>query len=293
MKRREFIRNTALAATAVTLFPSLAPQAKRNIGLQLYSLRDVINQDVKGIVQQVAAWGYRELETYGYNDGNVFGMAPNAFSRLAKDHGMNVVSGHYLFGKAPSMKDMKGTILSGWERAVADAKEAGQKYMVVAWLDESERKTLDDYRFVCEHLNRAGEVCKKNGIRLAYHNHAFEFEVLEGATPYDLMLKECQPNLVAFEMDLYWVVAANQNPFTYFINHPGRFEQWHVKDMDKADRTRNADVGTGQLDFGKLFAQAKQAGMKHFYIEQETYPIDSKTSVKNSIANLKKIIAGG
>ncbi len=290
MKRREFIQNTAAAAVALSVLPSFAPSAKRKIGLQLYSLRDVINQDVKGIIEQVGKWGYQELETYGYNDGKVFGMKPKDFSQLVKDNGMRVVSGHHLFGKADAMKAMNGTILNGWERAVTDAKEAGQDYMVLAWLHDSERQTLDDYRFVCENLNKAGEVCKKNGIRLAYHNHEFEFQPINGITPYDLMLKQCEPSYVAFELDLYWVVYANQNPFTYFANHPGRFEQWHVKDMDKTDRKRNADVGTGMLDFAKLFAQSKQAGLKHFYIEQESYPVDSRSSIKNSIINLKKII---
>lgn len=289
MNRKEFIQTTALAAAAAA-FPAFTLSPARKFGLQLYSLRDVINQDVPGTVARLGKWGYQELEAYGYNDGKLFGMTPKAFSQLAKDNGMRVVSGHYLYGKAEFMKPMKGTIVNGWEKAVADAKEAGQTYMVVAWLHESERTSMDSYRAIADDLNRAGEVCRKYGIRLGYHNHDFEFEALEGLTPYDMLLKRCDPKLIAFEMDLFWVVYAGHNPITYFANHPGRFEQWHIKDMDKADRKRNADVGTGAIDFAKLFAESKKAGLQHFYIEQETYPVDPLTSVKNSIENLRKTL---
>ena len=98
------------------------------------------------------------------------------------------------------------------------------------------------------------------------------------------------PALVGIEFDLFWVVNAGQDPLKYFSQYPGRFEQWHVKDMDKSDKEKNADVGTGAIDFKAIFAQAKLSGMKHFYIEQETYPVSPSESVKNSIKGLLKVV---
>ncbi|MFN5169467.1 MAG: sugar phosphate isomerase/epimerase family protein [Cyclobacteriaceae bacterium] len=288
MKRREFLNISATSFAVAGFWPASAMKPRRKIGLQLYSLRDVIREDVPGLMKTLGSWGYQELEAYSYADGKLFGMTAKEFAKLAEDNGMRITSAHYGYGTAGG--GTKGTVLNGWEQAVADAKACGQKYMVVPYLDKSVRDTLDGYKRVCEELNKAGEVCRKYGVRLQYHNHEFEFDVLEDKVPYQVMLRELDPDLVGFEMDLYWVVYAGHNPFLYFQQYPGRFEQWHVKDMDKVDRKRNADIGTGQIDFVKLFGAARQAGLKHFYIEQETYPVDSKTSVKNSIDNLRKLI---
>ncbi len=281
MKRRTFIRQTAATLAGVALAGDVwAKKSKgKAIGLQLYTLRQVIHKDVKGTLKQLGYWGYQELETYGYNNGMLFGMKSKEFAAYVNSLGMNVVSGHY------GMDVVRGN----WEQAVADAKEAGQKYVVVPWIVEAER-TEDGYKKICEELNKAGEVANKYGLRMGYHNHAFEFEVVGEQVAYDRMLNELDPKLVGMELDIYWVVRAGKDPLQYFAKYPGRFEQWHVKDMDKADKDKNADVGTGSINFKPLFAQAKKAGMKHFYVEQESYPTDPMTSTKNCIDNLKKII---
>lgn len=265
MKRREFVQTASFAAAGLLSMPLFmeAGKAKQSLGLQLYTLRDIIGTDPKGILQKVSSFGYKNLETYGYADGKIFGMDFQDFAKYVKDLGMTVSSGHYGLDK------LEGDT---WIKAVEDAKKAGQKYMVIAYINEPERQSLDDYKKICANLNRAGEVCNKHGIRFGYHNHAFEFDKMEGQVPYDLMLKELDPRNVSMEMDLYWVVNAGQDPLSYFRAHPGRFEQWHVKDMDKNDRTKNANVGTGSIDFKRIFAQAKVSGMKVWYVEQETYP---------------------
>jgi sugar phosphate isomerase/epimerase len=125
---------------------------------------------------------------------------------------------------------------------------------------------------------------------MGYHNHEFEFEKFDGQVAYDLMLKELDPKNVSMELDLYWVNYANQNALEYFAKYPGRFEQWHVKDMDKTDPKKQVDVGTGRIDFPALFAKAKQSGLKHFYVEQEAYPVSPMDSIEKSIANVKKWI---
>jgi sugar phosphate isomerase/epimerase len=277
MKRREFIQQSALATAGALALSSFSFAKKKKIGLQLYSLRDVIDKDPKNILKKVAAFGYKELEAYSYSNGKIFNLKYKEFTDYAKSLGMKVTSGHY--GLA--------AITNGWERAVSDAKESGQEYMVIAYLTADERK---NYKGVCETLNKAGELCDKHGIRLNYHNHDFEFEQYEGQVAYHLMLKELDPKLVGMEMDFYWMYVANQNPLDYFANHPGRFEQWHVKDMDKVDPKKQVDVGTGRIDFPSIFAKAKQAGLKHFYVEQEAYPVSSIESVEKSIKNVEKWI---
>lgn len=279
MQRREFIQKSALAAAATCVGGSLFGQHQTSFGLQLYTLRDVISKDPKGVLKQVAEMGYQHVETFGYRDGRLFGMTNPEFTSYVRGLGMTITSGHYGID----------LVRGNWEKAVADAKESGQAYMVVPWLPDGER-TPDGYKRVMDDLNRAGETTKKYGIRLGYHNHAFEFDLVGGQRAYDLMLEGLDKSLVAMEMDLYWVVKAGQNPLDYFGRYPGRFELWHVKDMDKADPARNADVGTGSIDFTAIFAQARAAGLKHFYVEQESYTVNSVVSTKNCIQYLKTIL---
>ena len=162
--------------------------------------------------------------------------------------------------------------------------------MVCAWLSPTERGNIDHYKKLADYLNTAGETCKKAGIQLCYHNHDFEFETIDGQVPYDLMLKTLDPKLVSMELDLYWTTYANHDPIKLFEAHPGRFNQWHVKDMRKDDRKLNADVGTGSIDFKSIFAKADVAGFKHFYIEHDTFPKTSIESVKADAQNIKSII---
>ena len=283
MKRRDFIQKSAFTVAGLMTLPALAEAKNRksSIGLQLYTLRDTIMKDPKGVLQKVASFGYKELETFAYSDGKIYGMPFSDFGKFVKDLGMKVTSGHYGLDMAKSDK---------WEQAVVDAKSIGQDFIVVPYLQENDRKTIDDYKKVCEALNKAGEVCNKNGIRFGYHNHAFEFETIDGQVPYDLMLKELDPKLVGMELDIYWVYRAGKDAIQMFEQYPKRFEQWHVKDMDKSNKDRNADVGTGSIDYKAIFAKAKQSGMKHFYIEQESYPGEPINSVEASIKNLKTIL---
>lgn len=280
MKRREFIQTTTFAAAGLLAMPTFlsAGNFKKSLGLQLYSLRSTIPQDPKGVLSKVASFGYKELETYSYSDGKIFGMAFGDFCNYAKSLGMKVTSGHY------GLDMIKGDT---WKKAVDDARKNGQSFMVVPYIAEEQRKTIDDYKRIIADLNAAGEVCNAAGIRMGYHNHAFEFQTVDGQIPFDLMLKELDPKKVGMEMDIYWVVNAGHDPLKYFEKYPGRFEQWHVKDMDKTDRERNADIGTGSIDWKAIFAKAKQSGLKHFYIEQESYPGEPIDSIAAGAKYLK------
>jgi sugar phosphate isomerase/epimerase len=283
MKRREFVQTATFAAASLLALPAIAAAGKRQkgVGLQLYTLRDTIGKDPKGVLTRVASFGYKELEAYSYKDGQIFGMPYAEFNTFVKGLGMQVTSGHY------GLDLIKGDT---WKKAVEDAKKNGQKYMVVPYIVAEQRQTLDDYKRIIADLNAAGEVCNQSGIRFGYHNHAFEFEKVDGQVPYDLMLKELDPKKVSLEMDIYWVVNAGYDPIQYFEKYPGRFEQWHVKDMDKADRSKNADVGTGSIDWKAIFAKAKVSGLQYYYVEQESYPGAPIDSAAASAKYLKTIL---
>jgi sugar phosphate isomerase/epimerase len=282
MKRREFIQTASFAAVGMLSLPSFmaAGKGKKGLGLQLYTLRSTIPQDPKGVLKKVSEYGYKELETYGYRDGKLFGMTIKEFNDYVKSLGMEVTSGHYGID----------IIRGGWEKAVEDAKSIGQKFMVCPYLMDNERTSLDDYKRRCEEFNKAGEICNKHGLRFNYHNHAFEFQQFDGKVAYDVMLAELDPKLCGMEMDIFWVVNAGYDPLKYFEKYPGRFEQWHVKDMDKSDKNKNADIGSGSIDFKAIFAKAKQSGLKHYYVEQESYPGEPIDSVGASAKYLKTIL---
>jgi sugar phosphate isomerase/epimerase len=282
MDRRKFIQTSSIAAAGLLTLPSFLTEAKKKsgIGLQLYTLRDVIMTDVKGVLTSVAAMGYTEAETYGYKDGKLFGMPVAEFGSFMKSIGMKTVSGHYGI-------DMT---TNGWDKSCEDAKALGQSYVVVPWMDKQYYSSLDVLKKTCDTLNKAGEVAKKYGLQMGYHNHAFEFEKVEGKIVFDTMLDQLDPKLVTWEMDIYWVVRAGYDPAKYFEKYPGRFQLWHVKDMDKSNADRNADVGTGTIDFKNLFTKAKQSGLKKFFIEQETYPTTPMEGTKNSINYIKTIL---
>jgi len=282
MDRRKFIQTSSITAAGLLTLPSFLEAAKKKsaIGLQLYTLRDVIMKDVKGVLTSVAAMGYTEAETYGYKDGKLFGMPIAEFGSFMKSIGMKTVSGHYGI-------DMT---TNGWDRSCTDAKSLGQSYVVVPWMDKKYYNSLDELKKTCDMLNKSGEVAKKYGLQMGYHNHAFELEKVEGKVIMDTMLEQLDAKLVTWEMDIYWVVRAGQDPVKYFEKYPGRFQLWHVKDMDKSNPENNADVGTGTIDFKNLFAKAKQSGMKKFFVEQETYPSTPIESTKNCINYLKTIL---
>lgn len=278
-----------MAAAAALLVPSFACVAsdKKSVGLQLYSLRDELPKDVKGTIAKVAKAGFKEVETYGFSIKDQFwGLTPAEFKKLLDDNGLTAPSGHY--GLGSYLTDGNTEELKA---AIAAAKVLGSEYVTIPWLDESIRKSADDYKKIAVKINEAGKLAKEAGIRLAYHNHNFEFDKQGDTTGYEILLKGTDKNLVDFELDLYWVVRSGNDPIKLFKENPGRFTMWHVKDMDKANPALNAEVGTGSINFKPIFADAKLSGMKHFFIEHETnYKPNPMESVAASCAYIKKEI---
>lgn len=256
-------------------------------GLQLYTVREAMKEDPKGSLAKVAKIGYKLVESATYTGTEKFyGMDVPEFSAVLKDNGLIIPSGHYALGSP----NVKGTILSDWEKAVDDAHELGLKYMVCAWLPEEARKTLDDYKQRAEDFNKAGEVCKKAGIQFCYHNHNFEFQKIDGQVPYEQLLKEADKDLVKMEMDIYWISYAGYDPIAMFKEHPGRFVLWHVKDMADTPEKNFTEVGNGVIDWPNIFAHARESGMQHFFVEQDQCPGNPFDSIRQSITYLKKNI---
>lgn len=272
MKRRDFIKITGVSSATIALMPSLASSLSievdtKEYGLQVYTIRDAIKEDFAGSLKRVADIGYNYIELFDYQDGKYFGKTISDTKKIVHDLGLKVRSSHILLGKA--MPDKKGTILNEWERTVADAAELGQEYIVCAYLFDTERKNLDDYKQLADLFNQKAEIAKRSGLQFAYHNHDFEFKMMDGELPYNLLLSRSDKNLVNFEMDLYWMHRAEQDPVTYFEKHPGRFPLWHVKDMTADDEHFFAPVGKGIIDWKRLFDNANKAGMKYFFVEQD------------------------
>lgn len=272
-----------MVAAAALLAPSFAFAAREKVvGLQLYSLRDDLPKDVKGVLEKVAKAGFKEVETYGFSIKDQFwGLTPQELKKILDDNGLKAVSGHYSYLIDDNPEELNA--------AIAAAKVLGSEYVTVPWLDQSIRKTADDYKKLAIKINKAGQVCKDAGIRLAYHNHNFEFDKHGDTTGFEILLSGTDKSLVDFELDLYWVVRSGKDPIKLFKENPGRFTMWHVKDMDKNKKEWNTEVGQGSINFKTIFAAAKLSGMKHFFVEHETnYKPNPIESVASSCAYIKK-----
>lgn len=286
ISRRNFIVTTGLATTAVLASPSFAfSMNKKEIGLQLYTLREELPKDVKGTLEKVAKAGYTNVETYGFSTKDQFwGLTPKELKKILDDNGLKAVSGHYNLGSF--LYDGNTTELIA---SIEAAKILKSEFLTVPWVDEPFRRNIEDYKKIVARVNEAAKMCKSAGLKLAYHNHDFEFQKHDGITGFEILLEETDKDLVFFELDLYWVIHSGNDPLKLFRENPNRFKMWHVKDKDKTNNDLNTEVGSGTIDFKPLFAAAKQSGMIHFFVEQENnFASNSFESIKTSCDFISK-----
>jgi sugar phosphate isomerase/epimerase len=285
--RRTFLTQAGILSAGMALAPQLlSAKPTGRIGLQLYSLRNYLPKDVKGVIEKVAKAGYKEVETYGYSkQGGFWGLNAKEFSALLKANGLTSSGGHYGLDEF-----FKTGNTETFDSYIEAALATGQTYIVIPSLDHSLIKTVEDFKSIAGKMNAAAAVCKKHGLKLGYHNHNFEWEKVGGTTFYDTILNETDPKLVSMEMDLYWVVRAAHNPIEIFKNHPGRFAMVHIKDMAKTQHDLNTEIGTGAIDFKTILGQAKLAGIKHYIVEQENFSIDPYKSLTQSSTYLKNTL---
>ncbi|KAA5542892.1 sugar phosphate isomerase/epimerase family protein [Adhaeribacter rhizoryzae] len=252
------------------------------IGLQLYSVKDVLEKDLKGTLQQLASIGYTEAESYPGQQGHYYGMEAKAFGDMLRDMGITLVSSHVGSGNKDSKPGawQQANLMQNFPELAAKAAETGQKYITCSSLDGSLRKTTDDLKRTAELFNKSGETAKNAGLQFAYHNHAFEFEKIGDVMVYDYLLENTDPELVKYELDLFWVVNGGQDPLAYFSKYPNRFPLCHVKDMDKQDKSKNTEIGSGAINYQQILKAAKEAGMKHYLVEQESFTRPSIESMR-------------
>ena len=283
MKRRHFIQNLSFGAAGLYMSPLLADQfKKKSLNVQLYTVRDAVSKNLEGTLERLAGLGYKNIELYGYN-GTFFGKTANEFKTILSNTGIKVLSSHHTTGIA--MKG-KGTLSDGWDKAVEDVHALGAEYMVCAFLFPNER-TPEIYKSLPAMFEKAATATKAAGIQFAYHNHDFEFEKLGDTLVYDFLLNNTPADLVKMEMDLYWISKAGQDPVQYFEKYPGRFHLWHVKDMEAGTKAIT-EVGNGTIDFDRIFKARKKAGLKYWFVEQDTSKRDMFESLTISRNNLAK-----
>jgi len=281
MKKRSIISIVLLVTVTgfiITTFYSCKPAGK-NIGLQLYSIRDSIMRDVPGAVAKVGKMGYTFVEPAGYDNGKFYGMEPVAFKALCKRNGMKVLSSHT--GSVLPDQANWSMNMAWWDSCIDAHAAVGVKYIVQPFMGEGAYRSLDTLKRYCDYFNLIGEKCAAKGIKFGYHNHSEEFRTeLEGQRVYDFMLKNTDPAKVIFEMDLYWIIEGGAKPVDYFNKYPGRFELWHIKDAE--------EIGaSGKIDFAAIWAEAAKSGMKYGVVEVERYNFDQFTSCQKSIEFLK------
>lgn len=267
-KRREFIKTAAVVGSGMMLSSylpackstAISRDVRDNFGIQLWTVRDVLPNNPKDVLTQLASFGYKQIEGYEGPKGIFWGMSNKEFKKLMDDLGMKFVSTHCDINK-------------DFDRKAAEAAEIGMKYLICPWLGP--QKKADDFKKFAETFNQRGETCKKNGIKFGYHNHDYGFVPVDGQLPQDILMQNTDKNLVDFEMDIYWVVTAGQDPIAWFDKYPGRFRLCHVKDRKKgaapAEKDVSVDLGTGSIDFKKILNEGGKKGLEYYIVEQEAY----------------------
>ena len=259
--RRDFLRTSSLITAGAWINPlrQIFTGDLEKFGIQLYTLRDIIDDDPQGILKSLSSFGFKQIESYEGSSGMFWGMGNKGFKSYLDDLGMQVVSSHC-------------NIHSRFEQTAAEAAEIGMKYLICPSIGP--QKSKEDWKKVCDLFNEKGEICKKNGIRFAYHNHAYSFKAFTGMIPHDFLMDNTDPDLVDFQMDIYWVVTGGADPVDYLEKYPNRFKLCHVKDRMKDagnEHAASCNLGTGIIDFPRILKVAKDQGMEYFIMEQERY----------------------
>lgn len=285
--RRNFLKTGGLLASGFAL-SAKSLQAltldnnviTKNIGLQLYTLRDDLPKDPKGILKQVAGFGYNQVESFEGAQGMFWGMGNTGFKKYMDQLGMSIVSSHCDINK-------------DFEKKAAEAGEIGMKYLICPYAGA--QKTMDDYKKLADKFNACGDICKANGLRFAYHNHGYTFKAVDGVYPQDILMENTNADTVDFEMDMYWVVTAGEDVITWLEKYPHRFKLCHVKDRTKGagpnDQDASCDLGKGSIDYGKILPVAKKQGVFYYIVEQEKYTGTTPLkSAKAGASHMQKLV---
>ena len=263
--KRVFFALAAVVMTFVACSPKEQAPQKKDMCVQMYSARSILNKDNYGdVLKEIAAMGYTAVEAASYADGLIYGDEPEVFKQKVEAAGMKVLSAHVSRGLSEeelASGDFTAA-LAWWDKCIADHVKAGMEYLVTPWMGL--QKSLHDLQVYCDYLNEIGRRCKAAGLKFGYHNHDYEFKKVEDQVMIDYMLEHTDPELVFFQLDVYWAVIGNASPVDYFERYPGRFKMLHIKD--------EWEVGqSGMVGFDAIFKNAELAGLENFVVEIERY----------------------
>lgn len=273
LTRRTFLGTVGTVLAGSTLprsIHALDLRPPNRMGVQLYTVRDAMQRDFAGTLERIAAIGYTDVEFAGY-----FGRSPSQVRGVIERAGLAAPSSHVGFE----------LIQDDWPGTLGTARDAGHAYVTIPWLPDGVRRTRADWSRIAAQFNRAGEAARAAGLRLAYHNQAYDLVPVDGVRPLDLLLAETEPELVAFQLDVYWLFKAGGDPVSYLRQHPGRVAMTHLKDSAGPPAHVMRDVGSGTLDFARILAAAAQSGVQHHFVEHDE-PVDAFASLRASFAHL-------
>jgi len=271
MVRRRDVLASLLSVPAASLAQPACGRSFSDAGLQLYTVRRLLARDYEGTLARAAQLGYRQVEFAG-----MYPAAPRQTLAMLKRHGLTAPSGHASHQELD--RDLGG--------ALRTANELEQRFIVCPSVDEGQRRSLDDWKRIGQSFNRIGAESRRAGLVFAYHNHDFEFPLLGGQVPYDVLLAETDPALVRLEIDLYWMARAGRDPLDYFRKYPGRVPLVHLKDMAR-DGTI-PELGQGTIDFRRILANAELAGIVQCFVEHDD-PADPLRSIETSLHYLRNL----
>lgn len=270
MNRRNFIEKIGILG-ATTLLPvsgvSIFKRPKYKMGLQLYSIHEEMTKDAISTLNAAKAMGYQDFETFGFDaeKGTFYGYKSSEFRKILDDLHITTSSGHFGFSSFLNKpdEDLKPFV----DQCINGAHELDMKYITWPWI-APEQRTLDNYKLMSQKLNVIGEQVTGAGLGFAYHNHGFEFIDHNGENGFDIILNETDPELVKFQMDMYWVMHSSKfSPEDLVKNQPGRYVMWHIKDMDKITRDYT-ELGNGSIDYDEILPDPVESGLEYYYLEQ-------------------------
>ena len=276
--RRKFIKNNAMALACSALLPKILSAAKNKtdhiLGVQLYSVRNDMRNDPAGTLKKLKAAGFEYVEHAGYSGRKFYGYPPDDFKKLLNDTGLKMETGHSSLD-AKNWDKTKNDFTDEWKYTAEDAAKVGLKYVLSPGVDESVSKTMDDFKWYLDLLNKSGELFKKSGVTFGYHSESYEFDhELDNTRLYDLLLKNTDPSLVAQQIDIGNMYAPGGRAMEYLKNYPGRFKLMHVKDeIQKQDGSGyvNITLGKGVIGVKDIVDYALKTGTKYFIIEHNSY----------------------
>lgn len=318
--RRKFLKTASLGLSAAFISPYLLQSCEsssndgspfHHLGIQLFTVRDLLAVDPVLTLKNIHKIGFKHVETFGLEDDTFWGLSPAELKSVLKENKLSTYSGHY--DLADYLDREKGST-DHIERYIEIAHELGQKYIIapIPPIEKVNDLQPEDYQFMAEQLNKLGEMSKKAGIKAGYHNHHWELKTFgNGTKGLDILLAFTEPDLVEFQLDVFWLEKAGYSALSYFDKYPGRFGLWHIKDMDRnhadplfgdepkeltmeelASEIKFAEVGSGAIKYGNIAEEADKAGLKYAFLEQdEIYMEDKFASLKKSYDYIQKNLA--